>query len=314
MFFVAEYRQIILITRTSSRKAHVAKAWAVHACCYEGLLGGNRATNKHRTVPPFSIIVYMKKNIIIFLSILLTIAVDSIGQTNFKIEAPTFQKIVIVTGTNVNIRKSANVKSSRVDIANNGDALAVVGESGDWYKVCNSHWIAPYADEGGNATMQITTVGFIMKRFCKDANLLSATQDAYGFYVVPSGRHKGVCLWYSYNGHEEDWYGLTFAIGKQVGNMYILPYRIGVNEYGEPTDRVIIKRDGNAFKLELKNEILDGNEINLNKLTDTDIDYLIANVSKMSKKSGRIIFFTGGSEYQDINYGEGLNQLTLTKY
>lgn len=37
LFFQAEYRQTF-VARTSKRKAHVVKAWAVRACCYNGHL------------------------------------------------------------------------------------------------------------------------------------------------------------------------------------------------------------------------------------------------------------------------------------
>lgn len=244
----------------------------------------------------------------------------SFHELPFTFLAPNFQKIVKVTASNVNICEQPNANSKMVDQANKNEILAVVDETEDWYKICNSHWIAPYADEGGNATKQITIVGYIMKKYCENVVLQPVKKDTYGFYVKPSGRHKGTCLWYSYSGHEEDWYGLSFGIGKQVNNLFILPYRISVDEYGDTSKRVEFKKNSDGYKMIFKEGIIEGCDINLEKLTDIDIDYIVENVAKMSMKSGRVIFFLDSNTpnempgYWDINYGEGLNQLPLIRY
>lgn len=52
--------------RTSRKKVHVFRAWAIRACFTNGLLGGNQSLDKHRMVPPF----YIMKRVFLLLSIL----------------------------------------------------------------------------------------------------------------------------------------------------------------------------------------------------------------------------------------------------
>ncbi len=237
-------------------------------------------------------------------------------QKRFSFEAPIVERIVKVIVNDADILQQPNARSGMIDHVTQGKILAVVGTSGNWYKVCNSEWIAPYAADGGNATVQIATVGYIRKSSCAGIPLVSPSKDVYDFHVVQSGRHKGVCLWYSYNPHEENWCGLSLSIGKQVGGFFILPYRINVNEYSTSTKRVQFKHNESRYQLEFQKSIIDGYDIKLDQLTDSDIDYLIENVTKMSKKSGRLVFFIDGApnEMRDINYGEAMKQLTMKRY
>lgn len=258
----------------------------------------------------------MKKQILLFFA-LMAVVFQGWAQSSFTIEAPKFRGIVRVTSSNVNIRQKANAQSMRVDVAQKDEKLAVVGEAGDWYQVCKSVWIAPYAAEGGNASVQITLSGYIMKKFCENCKLqpLNSSSEMGGVYIKTSGRHKGVCLWTMYNGHEEGWSGLTFGIGKMDGNLAVLPYRIGVD--GGASKRIEFKREDNGgdYKLALGSSLSEGYELDLNKLTDSDIDYLISNISKFKKTSGRIIFRTEDmAEPTDINYGGSLKGMRVKRY
>lgn len=255
---------------------------------------------------------------ILFLIATLCISQQSMAQTSSTFEVPVFKKIVEVSASNVNLRKRPDVKSARVGVVTNGQVLAVVSETDEWYKIFTSEWIAPYVLDGGNGTIQETRVGYVMKKFCRDAAIKALKKGNEDVYIRQSGRHKGICMYTSYNGHEEDWYGFTFAIGKQIGNIVVLPYRIYADKDEEANRRVELKKTDYKYQMVFKDGI-EGWEIAFDKLTDTDIDYIINNVSKMSKNSGRLLFYLDDEhrEYDgiiDINYGRGANQLQFQEY
>lgn len=256
----------------------------------------------------------MSKRLLLTIATVLAIAMQVMGQAVSTFEVPVFEKIVKVTANSVNIRKLPNVQSAKVGAAENGQVMAVVGETGDWYKVFTSEWTAPYAKEGGNATIEETRVGYIMKKFCHDANIKEFKRDNSEVYVRQSGRYKGVCMFTTYSGTEEDWYGLTFSIGKLIDNVAVLPYRICANEDGDTGRNVEFQKSVAGYVIAFKQGITDGTDAAFDKLTDADIEYIIKNASKMSKKSGNLIFYTDEKKYEmadysNINYGRGLHQL-----
>lgn len=258
---------------------------------------------------------------ILLLIATLCISQQSIAQTSSTFEVPVFKKIVEVSASNVNLRKRPDVKSAKVSVVTNGQVLAVVSETDEWYKIFTSEWILPY--DGGRAEREETRIGYVMKKFCRDVTTRDIKKDDWGVYVRPSGRYKGVCMYASYNIHDADWCGWTFAIGKQMGNIMVLPYRIWVDDDEKTSRRVEIKKaDDNYYKMAFRDGmIIDapnnnyvGLDIAFSKLTDTDIDYIIDNLSKMSKESGRLVFYTSERQQCTINYGRGANQLQFQEY
>ena len=125
----------------------------------------------------------MSKRLLLTIATVLVIATQVMGQAVSTFEVPVFEKIVKVTAKSVNIRKLPNVQSAKVGTAENGQVMAVVGETGDWYKVFTSEWTYPYAKEGGNATIEETRCGYIMKKFCHDANIKEFKRDNSEVYV-----------------------------------------------------------------------------------------------------------------------------------
>jgi peroxiredoxin len=238
------------------------------------------------------------------------------AQNSFSFKAPEIKKIVKTTTPGLNIRQDANVKSKKVGYLSSQEIVAVVGEVGEWYKICSSGWEHPY--EGGNAIVFVTSVGYIMKKYCKDVALEHISKAKGDLYIVNSGRHKGMCLVSSYDAHEESWLGASLCIGNIVGNMAIIPYRVKV-EFIEDDKRMSFNYEDGEYKLYMNESIFDGNNILCNKLTDSDIDFIINNISKMSMKSGRILLRVPGEDYSffdytEIRYGGGLDKLELIPY
>jgi peroxiredoxin len=127
-----------------------------------------------------------------------------------------------------------------------------------------------------------------------------------------------MCLVSSYDAHEESWLGASLCIGNIVGNMAIIPYRVKV-EFIEDDKRMSFNYEDGEYKLYMNESIFDGNNILCNKLTDSDIDFIISNISKMSMKSGRILLRVPGEDYSffdytEIRYGGGLDKLELIPY
>ena len=247
----------------------------------------------------------MKKLAILFLMVGMTLCVTA--QTAFMADVPAFRKIVKVKGNSINLRQKPSIQSKIVDNLANGDYLAVVGEKGDWYHVCRSEWITPNADKGGNATVQIPIQGYVMKKYCQNCELGTFNLQYQNVFVKTSGRHQGICLWSLYNGHEEDWHGLTFAIGKMQDNIAVLPYRISVSNEISQHIGFHKDQDGNCFRMDFSKALSDGFTVNMNRLTDADIDFILSNIRFFSKESGRIAFVVKGEEngYHDIYFGDG---------
>lgn len=257
------------------------------------------------------------KRLFVLLIAIVGMALPGLTQNVFTFEAPKFQKFVKVIGSNVNIRKQPSSQGRKVYVAEKDKILAVVGESGEWYQVCTSYWDAPYALEGGNETIEMTVVGYIMKKYCKEFKLSHLEEESSNFGLMQrkNGRYKDICIYTTYSGHEENWYGLSLMIGKKVGDIVLLPYRIIVEEYANPSNRIEFKREENEYQIAFCQDLIDGMEISFDKFTDADIDYLLNNVSKMAKNSGKVVFRLNGDEVENIiNYGSGLNQIKLIKY
>lgn len=235
----------------------------------------------------------------------------------FSFDAPQFLKFVKVIDSNVNVRKHPSVQSGNVYNATQNEVMAVVGESDEWYQVCTSYWDAPYAEDGGNATEEVTVVGYIMKENCVDFALSNFKDEAnsMGLMQRKNGRYKDICIYTTYSGHDENWCGLSFAIGKKIGDIACLPYRIIVDEYAETSKRIEFVKDGNGYQMVLNQDLIDGMDILFDKFSDDDIEFIINNVSKMAKNSGRVIFHLSGEDVDsEINYGGKLNQMNLIQY
>ena len=161
-------------------------------------------------------------------------ALQSLGQVDFKVKVPRVKKIVKLVATNVNFRETPTTASRKLGwIADEGlwvvwlknkekslkpidiSVLPVVGESGDWYKVYLS---IPYEDELGKHYH--TETAYVMKKFCKDVTLrplVTPAPDGIKVSVIMDSKYKDLCLCLTDDGD----YTKTLHIGKYRDGMFI---------------------------------------------------------------------------------------------
>ena len=120
-------------------KVHAYWEWTIHACCDEWSLGGNQSTDKHRMVPPFLFKYDLYHILSLFykyscIELLIYIIEMKTRKTFFYIMLVVMtllsshlmaQSKYVVTGQNVNVRKSASVKSAIVGSLSRGDIVLV---------------------------------------------------------------------------------------------------------------------------------------------------------------------------------------------
>lgn len=220
----------------------------------------------------------MKKRLLIMLVALVGMTLQSMAETNHTTGAPDVKKIVVVNADKVNIRKQPNVNSPRISSAVQGVGLVVTGESGDWYAIVINEEPDDYR-EG----MPKVINGYIMKKFCDDAELVPITtkmlndDESIRYDMISSGRHKGVVIVQNNSGFmPEVW------IGKNKDNIWCF-------------DRMALQGDlMNDFRIDDKSDMFD-----FSRLTDAQVDIIL---KKASSGFAKAVYWVKGHQMATEDY------------
>lgn len=144
----------------------------------------------------------MKKRNVMFLFAVLGVALQGVAQSE---ELPKFSKYVKLTSHDVNIRRQPSTTSEKCArwgwVSRNAKlsewehidetVFAVIGESGDWYKVYLTFFDQDEGDRYYNGD-----IGYIMKKFCKDVYIkqLSLPVPNYNIKIINSGIYHDTCF------------------------------------------------------------------------------------------------------------------------
>lgn len=208
------------------------------------------------------------KRFLILCLVLVGMTVQTSAQTKFK--GPKFTKVLQVKSKGLNIRK-APTTSSPV-IGKNPDYLLVIDETDEWY-----HAYIP--TDGEDKSL----VGYVSKKVCKaqdakqinNAYIQHCAEDAnISMSTRQSGKYKGYSV-IRYNlvgyGHET----CLLFIGKNLGTVCVgklYEYQDG-DSY---TIRLDLGLESNGKELNVPLSYGEYGKINVNKLTDSDIDKLLS--------------------------------------
>lgn len=248
----------------------------------------------------------MEKRLLFLLIALVEIALQSKAQFEYKVSMPNIQKFVTITTNAVNIRENPNVNSKKVrtvpkDMLCITIALAVIGESDDWYKV--------YYYDRYDRYEYDSAIGYMMKKFCKEIPLEPITekmlQNLSGGII--SMRHQG-----KYQGLCFDWGNYT-SDGMIEGPLYIGRVVNGMWVF----DRMLPTVMGNDFKMSRSNTYQDeginwqlvypkslstynGDDMTYfdsKKMKEANITYLLQNTDKMAKFYSHIYYCFKNDKY-----------------
>ena len=200
------------------------------------------------------------KRLSMLVAVLAIVAMQSVAQQGFTVTMPKFEQIVSSLSDRVNLRSQPNVKSKRVGIIEKGRYMAVIKESGDWYEVFTN--LEPEGDYmemgkiGYETESQMGHVGFIMKKFCHDAELVDKNDE---FELIQKGRHANVCF-------EQKTFGFVHElwVGKKVGKYFVIDHRIPYDDI-----KTSVKREeGTPFDFSKMSEREITNIISQTEVTD----------------------------------------------
>ncbi|MCR5679328.1 MAG: hypothetical protein K6G08_03825 [Prevotella sp.] len=220
----------------------------------------------------------MKKKLLMMLVAMVGMTLQGIARTTQTSGTPEVKKIVVVNADKVNIRKQPTVNSPRISSAEHGACLVITGESGDWYATVINEEPDDYR-EG----MPKVINGYIMKKFCDDAELVPITtvmlndDENIRYDMVSSGKHKDVAIVQNNTGFmSEVW------IGKNKDNMWCF-------------DRMAMQGElVNDFKLNTESGMFD-----FSHLTDAQVDSILR---KTNPWYAKVLYWVKGRPFAIEEY------------
>ena len=251
----------------------------------------------------------MGKKLLIMLFAMFGMALQGMAQMEYKVRMPNIQKFVTLTKNgSVNIRKAPNASSPQVATLNKSTlemsgALAVIGESGEWYKVYYYLRSGRYGYD--------SAIGYIIKSLCQEMPTRPVTEDM--LQGVPqtyismrrNGMYAGLCFSvdeYTDDGEMEN----VLYIGKQVNGFWVFDRMLPA--VAEQTDLQMVRTNEYAdydisWKIEYPKslESYDDNRqtryLDAKKLSDRDVDYIVQNANRMALYDSHLIYAYKGEDF-----------------
>ena len=250
---------------------------------------------------------------------------QGINAPSLDLKIPAFEKVITVTGSNVNMRKAPSVKAPRLmfscynesDIcehiwsnqkslgysspcmADKGDVFTVLAETVEWYK-------CEFSDN----------IIYLSKKFAKATNTTPITSsmftkaDYYNFEVlqkpaVMSSQYNGYVI-INQNGFDTDGY----AIGRIVDGYLVTVNCPNVNiEFDDNVARVNVVKTDDGYCLKFGRGVSflkDGFYfLDMTKLNDTEVAYILALAGVETGKtinSGSVYACVNGKLVKILNY------------
>lgn len=250
----------------------------------------------------------MKSIFLLLFLALVGMTMQCMAQIDYKVSIPNIQSFVKINTNAVNIREAPNVNSKKIrTVSKEGlevtSTLAVIGESGDWYKV--------YYYDRYDRYEYDTAIGYMMKKFCVDIPLEPVTEEMLQnisggiISMCHQGKFKGLCFdWgnYTTDGMIEG----PLYLGKVVDGMWVfdkmLPTVLG-NSF-----QVKGSKDNHEYGINWQivyNKLLstyngdDMTYFDSKKLKESNISYLLQNTDKMAKFHSHIFYCFKGDKYEN---------------
>lgn len=223
---------------------------------------------------------------------------------NYKVCMPNIKKFVTITKNTVSVLESPNINSKKIQTVSKEmppTALAVIGESGEWYKVY-------YYDRSGRYEYD-SAIGYMMKKYCEEIPLEPVTEEMLqnivhaNISICNQDKYKELC--FEWNEFTSD--GMIegpLYIGKVVKGMWVF-------------DRMLPTVKGDAFQVSRSNASQKGGinwqlvydkslryndmaGLDCKKLEEANITYLLQNAEKMEKYDSHI-FYCFKKDKHEIN-------------